>query len=81
MATDPFESDAAREAYREAIESSFEASRALTDFLHLALKGEPVTPAAAIKAAAEAVKDAEAAWSLFARVSEPEQKAERPTFN
>lgn len=81
MATDPFASDEAREAYKEALENAFEASRHLTNFLHSAVKGgEAVDPCANLLAAADALKDAEAAWVRFARLCEPSKDWEQVTL-
>jgi SRSO17 transposase len=79
--SDPFASDEAREAYKEALERAFQASRFLTDFLYGATKGgAAVDPYAYLLAAADEMKDAEAAWILFARLSEPQKDWEPVTL-
>jgi hypothetical protein len=81
MATDPFPNEEAREAYKEALERAFKAKLHLMNFLHSAMKGgEAVDPYANMLAAADELKNAEAAWILFARLSEPEKDWEPVTL-
>jgi hypothetical protein len=67
----PFETPEAREAFKEALRAAFTASRALTDFLEIMLQGDAVEPMDAIEEAAAEARNAQAAWALFARLSDP----------
>ncbi len=71
---DPFETEEAGEAFKLACRHALEANHLLLDFLHAVMSaGEPTAPLAAVQAAVAEVKQAEAAWMLFARLSAPEQ--------
>ncbi|MFO1123998.1 MAG: hypothetical protein U1E25_01045 [Methylocystis sp.] len=65
----PFESEEETEAFRQAMRSAFAANRALLTFIEEILHSEPVEPLKAIQAAAKEAREAEAAWSLFLRLS------------
>ena len=69
---DPFETEGAEEAFKLACRHALEANYLLLDFMHTVMSaGEPTAPRAAIQAAGTKAKQAEAAWTLFARLSAP----------
>ncbi|WP_292534070.1 hypothetical protein [Methylocystis sp.] len=66
----PFESDEAKEAFKQALRSAFAANRALLDFTESVLHDNPIVePLDTIQKAAAAARDAEAAWAYFLRLS------------
>lgn len=67
----PFETPEAREAFKEALRAAFAASRALTDSLEKMLKGDALEPMGSIEEAVAEARNAQAAWALFARLSDP----------
>lgn len=72
--SDPFENEDSEEAFMLACRHALEANHLLLDFMHVVMSaGEPTAPLAAIQAAVAQAKQAEAAWTLFARLSAPEQ--------
>lgn len=66
----PFESDEAKQAFRQALRSAFAANRALLDFFENVLHDNPLMePLDRVQKAAAAARDAEAAWAYFLRLS------------
>ncbi|WP_363347130.1 hypothetical protein [Methylocystis echinoides] len=69
MARDMFKSAEAREAFKTACRSAFNANKALLDFLESVMQGESARTLDAIEEAAEEAREAAAAWELFTRLS------------